>query len=454
MNRRNFFQQMTLAAGAPLVASAAAPATAPAIQPWFAEAGLGLFIHWGPSSVGEIEIGWGMFKGHGGKENTYWPTEKYRALADRFDPQNYDPDKWLAAAARAGFRYAVFTARHCDGYAMWPSQFGNFSTRTKMHGRDLVKPYVDACRKHGLKVGFYYIPTDWSFCPKGWPWAGFPRADKDFASSNPGRSLGIPKYVDMPLPKLQEYLEEFQAYLKGQLHELLTNYGKIDLIWWDGYDWPWPLNFRGEEITSWVRKLQPEIVQNDRYVAWRGTKNLGDYNTDLEARNPTTRPSSRIWEQCDIICGGWSYRGEAASCKPASYIIERLARDRAWGGNYLPDFGPLPDGTMPPAFYAICDEMEAWMKHSGVSVLGNVTSGPFPKGEDVPITCKGDTWYLHFIDPKPVACTLYSLRKIKSARMLRTGDAATWKSAGGEIVLLPPASRKPGIDEVMEVVWA
>lgn len=453
MQRREFFQQVALAAGAPLVEAAGTkPAAARPLPEWFSKAALGLFIHWGPVSLGEIEIGWGMYKNHDAP-NQYWPVAKYNALADRFDPQHYDPDRWMAAAKRAGFEYAVFTARHCDGYSMWPSAYGNFSTRQKMHGRDLIRPYVEACRKNGIKVGFYYIPTDWNFNPEGWPWPGFPRADKNFECQNPGHSLGVPKYVDMPLDKLQTYLDKFYAYLQGQLSELLTNYGKIDLLWWDGYDWPWPLDFHGEDMFAFVRKLQPDIVLNDRYVAWRGTKTLGDYNTDLEARDPTSRPSARAWEQCDIVCSGWSYRGANAACKPASALIERLARDRAWGGKYLPDFGPLADGAMPPAFYQVCDEMEAWRKHSGVSV-GDVTPGPFPRGEDVPITCKGDTWYLHFFAAKPVGCTLYSLRKIKSARMLRTGEPATWKSAGGEIVLVPPASRQLGVDEVMEVVWA
>ncbi len=452
MRRREFFQGAAFAAGVPLLGAQQEIAPAPPLPDWFPKAGLGLFIHWGPVSVGEIEIGWGMFKNHGGN-NPYWPVEKYNALADRFDPQKYDPDQWMSAARRAGFRYAVFTARHCDGYSMWPTEYGNFSTRQKMHGRDLVRPYVEVCRKHGIKVGFYYVPTDWNFNPKGWPWPGFPRADRDFRIQNPPYSIGIPKYVDMPLDKLQTHLDEFYAYVKGQVTELLTNYGKIDLLWWDGFDWPWPLNFRGGEMSAYVRKLQPGIVQNDRYVAWRGVKTLGDYNTDLEARDPTSRPSARTWEQCEQICTGWSYRGANAPCKPASALIERLARDRAWGGNYLPDFGPLPDGSMPPAYYQICDEMEAWRKHSGASV-DDVTAGPYPRGDDVPISCKGDTWYLHFFGPRPVGCALYSLRRIKSARLLRTGEPATWKAAGGEIVVVPPASRKTDIDEVVEVVWA
>jgi hypothetical protein len=163
------------------------------IQPWFHTAALGLFIHWGPCSVGEVEIGWGMFK-NVNPPNIYWPPEKYNALADRFNPQNYDPDKWMAAAARAGFRYAVLTVKHCDGYTLWPSNYGDFGTKQKMQGRDLVRPYVEACRKHGLKVGFYYCPADWNYRPKGWPHRSFPRRDPSFLYTDPMKR-GIPKFV-------------------------------------------------------------------------------------------------------------------------------------------------------------------------------------------------------------------------------------------------------------------
>ncbi|MDR3677427.1 MAG: alpha-L-fucosidase [Acidobacteriota bacterium] len=454
LQRRRFLQ--CLAAGACLPLAAQQPYEHAGavhrgnIQPWFHPAALGLFIHWGPCSVGEIEIGWGMFKDINAP-NPYWPPEKYRALADRFDPRNYDPNKWLAAAAKAGFKYAVVITRHCDGYAMWPSDFGDFGTKQKMKGRDLVRPFVEACREHGLKVGFYYCPTDWTYCPKGWPYAGFPRRDPNFNSYNPLKKMGIPIHVDMPQAELQRYFEQYYAYVKGQVTELLTRYGKIDLLWWDGYDWPNEVDLHGLEMEEYVRKLQPEIIQNDRYVSWRGKKSQGDYNTDLEAKDPAGRPPGD-WEQCEQICVGWSYRGPKATCKPASYLIERLARDRAWGGNYLPDFGPLPDGTMPPSYYAICAEMAEWMKHSAVSIY-NVDGGPYPDRSDCPITVKGDTWFVHFLTPSQRSATLKNVGSPKSATLLRTGKAVLWNKEGDDIVLVPAQSDFTSLDDVVRVVW-
>ncbi|MGA3322942.1 MAG: alpha-L-fucosidase [Terriglobia bacterium] len=458
MNRRNFIQSIATTAALPLAAHAhlnlaeGTDSTQPRrpSQAWFSRDGLGLFICFGISSLGNIEIGWGLFEDVG-KPNPYWPPEKYYALADRFDPQNYDPDRWMEAAARAGFKYCVYLARHCDGYALWPSEFGDFSTKQTMHGRDLVRPYVEACRKHGLKVGFYYSPTDWHYNPQGWPHQAFPRRDAEMHHSSP-QKLGIPKFVDMPIAEMQKYFEQFYAYVKGQVGELLTRYGVIDLWWWDGYDWPEGIDIHGEDMDRYVRQLQPHIVQNDRYCHWTSPKRMfGDYDTHFEARDPANRPEG-AWEQCEQVCVGWSWRGENAPCRPTSHLLERLARDRAWGGNYLPDFGPRPDGTMAPTYYAICDEMAAWMKHNSVSVF-DVEAGPYPERSDAPVTIKGNVWYVHFLSHQHPTATLTGVHSPKAAKLLRTGQTVAWKEDGDRVVLTLPAESPSDLDEVVEVTW-
>jgi alpha-L-fucosidase len=420
------------------------------IAPWFHRDGLGLFLHWGPCSVAEIEISWSMFESHKGKPNPYWPVEKYDALADRFDPQNFNPDVWMEAVAKAGFKYAVYITRHCDGYALWPSDYGDFGTKQKMHGRDLVGPFVDACRKHGMKVGFYYSPTDWHYNPPGWPHRAFPRRDPDFHYAQPKR-VGLPQYVDMPLPEIQKYFEQFYPYVKGQVTELLTRYGKIDVLWWDGYDWPDGVDLHAEEMEAYCRKLQPGIVLNDRYVSWEGKRHYGDYNTELEAKDPSQRPPG-AWEQCEQVCVGWSYRGPDAPCHPASYVIERLVRDRAWGGNYLPDFGPRADGTLAPAHYAICEKMAEWMKYGGVSVF-DVDGGPYPEKSDAPVTIKGKTWYVHFLSRQQRTATLSGMPEPRSAIVLRTGEKASWKKDGDALALTLPGEPATDFDEVVELTW-
>lgn len=415
------------------------------IQPWFPKAGMGLFLPWGPCSVGEIEGGWGLFRDMR-PPNRYWPVEKYMALADRFNPRDYDPERWLVAAKQAGFKYTAFLLRHHDGYATWPTEYGEFGTRQHMGGRDLVRPFVEACRRVGLKVGFCYSPTDWLFNPKGWPWRGFPLRDPEFRYRRPERSQGLPRYADMPIPQMQKYFDQLWAVVKGQMSEVLTRYGKIDLFWWDGYDWPVGIDHHGQELEDYVRMLQPEIVLNDRNMLWDKGRTLGDYSTAFENRNPAERPKG-VWEQCEAVCGTWSYEGERA-CKPASYVIERLVRNRAWGGNYMVSFGPRPDGTMRPVFYEICNQMAGWMKHSGESVF-DVEPGLYPDRSDVPVTIKGGTWYLHFLPPKQRAATLTGIKPPSSARLLRTGQAASWKADGGRVVVSLPESVPVEMDEVV-----
>ncbi len=182
MNRRNFLKSC---ATAPLAAAGVARAENP--KAWYPGAGLGLFLHWSIASVAQVELGWGLFKDVGGKDpHPAWPAEKYLALADKFNPQNYDPDKWLRAAAQAGFKYAVLTTRHHDGYALWPSAYGNFGVKQHMGGRDLVGPYVEACRRNGLKVGFYYSPGNWLFHPERLAVAGISAARRQVPLPPPG----------------------------------------------------------------------------------------------------------------------------------------------------------------------------------------------------------------------------------------------------------------------------
>jgi alpha-L-fucosidase len=412
---------------------------------WFSPAGFGLFVTWGICAVREVELGWGFYGDVGGKKGA-WPVENYIAQADVFNPKSYDPDRWMAAAANAGFRYAVLTTRHHDGYALWPSDYGSFSTKEHMGGRDLVRPYVDACRRHGLKVGLYYSPCNWLFNPPGWPHLGYPLRKSDFRYRRPERTLGTPRYTDATHEELQRHFETLYAYVKGQVGELLTRYGKIDLLWWDGYDWPIGTNIHGPETDAWVRRLQPGLVTNERYRLWAEHPTLGDFSTEFENRSPEKRPKG-AWEQCEAICGSWSYTGSA--CRSTAYVLERLVRNRAWGGNYLADFGPRMDGTMSDEFYRVCDELARWMKHSGESL-----DGALPLAEagqsDQPTTVHGDTWYVHLLGYQRKV-TITGRPRPKQALMLRTGAPADIEYSGGRTVVTMPVGLRSEMDEVIAI---
>ena len=307
---------------------------------WFGSAGLGLFIHWGISSAhGGIDLSWGMMANtpwdEGAKNrNKITPAEYFR-LAERFDPGHYDPDRWLAAAAKAGFRYAVMTTRHHDGYAMWPSGYGDFGTRTHLGGRDLVRPYVDACRRNGLKVGLYYSPPDWYWNRN---YTSFDFRSFDDSGYIPGRqAFGLNhEPVNIP-PKPDGWDERYCAYIRDQVVELLTLYAPVDIIWFDG----------GPEVISIeeIRKFNGGILVNPRMHGH------GDFKTP-ECVMPD-KPIEGWWELCESWAEcGWGYEKRGGEIyRPLDWMLGRLRPVRRMGGNYLINVSPRPDGTLPEPYY-------------------------------------------------------------------------------------------------------
>lgn len=403
---------------------------------WFGSSGLGLFLHWGISSVhGKLELSWAMMASvpWGQKpQNTVTP-EQYFKLAERFKPDKYDPDKWLRAAKAMGCAYAVLTTRHHDGFALWPSSYGDFSTRNYLDGRDLVKPFVEACRKNGLRVGFYYSPPDWHY-------------NRDYMSfnypSHSGKDPNAPwlnvRYEAVERPsKPATWDARYKAYIKGQVEELLTRYGKIDLLWFDG----------GPNAISIerIRELQPGIVVNNRMHGH------GDFITP-EWNMPTERPTGDWWENCASWFGGWGYRARAPY-QTAAWMLTRLIQVRAWGGNLLINVGPQPNGELPAAAYERMKEVAGWMKSNRESVFGT-SAGPWPERCNVPVTTKGDTWYLHALPDFKDAIVATGVEKPARVTLLRTGQALDYTYADGRLEVRIPESVRTSLPDVVKVVWA
>jgi len=311
---------------------------------WFGEGNLGLFIHWGISSVSaKVDLSWGMIA------NTPWETDParkmtptaYFALAERFRPRSYDPRAWLKAASDAGFRYAVLTTKHHDGFALWPSRHGTFNTSLYAGGTDYVRAYVEACRDLGLKVGLYYSPPDWYM----------QRSDMSFRFQSKG-TPDSPHYglnhepIELPPPS-PERTEAYRRQIRAQIEELLTDYGTIDLLWFDG----------GPDVISIddIRALQPSIVVNSRMHGY------GDYETP-ERTMPAQAPDG-WWELCDIWPegSGWGYT-EPHRYQPTEWVLSRWAQVKAMGGNYLINVAPNADGELPPAYYERIRELGAALR--------------------------------------------------------------------------------------------
>ena len=428
---------------------------------WFPDAGLGVFFHWGISSVhGEIDISWGM------RKNTPWdwrsmntnkirPSE-YFALAERFNPRDYNPDLWISAASAAGARYAVLTARHHEGYALWPSAWGDFSTRTHMQGRDLLQPYVDACRRYGLKVGFYYSPPDWhywrkffSFTSSNWDEVG-PR-EEDPEVFELGKKLGL---FSVDSPDLNEDWEpagerplpdsfqkaEYAKYLRGQIEELLTRYGKIDLIWFDGTP------DQGVEppiSQDEIRKLQPGIVINPRM------HRTGDFETP-ECELPS-EPIPGWWEVCfPWNRDGWGYSASEIY-HPLAWMLDKYAKTRAWHGNLLINLAPDADGKLPESCYRRLEGLAEWQKKNSKALV-HVDGGNWPVDCSVPYTVKDNIWYLFMAEGVRNAV----VRRDKEPRqvtLLSTGTPVPFAFGEGKTLVTLRPSQQSEDTSVVKLEW-
>lgn len=430
---------------------------------WFGEAGLGLFLHWGLSSVeGKGDLSWGMIK------NTPWDWQylnvnkmkpsDYYAQADRFDPEAYDPDLWMAAAAEAGVKYVVLTTKHHEGYALWPSKYGNFSTRTHMHGRDLLRPYVEACRRHGLKVGFYYSPPDWYYCKEYRSW-GYHAWDvvKDKIPQqciDMGLMFKGPDNLDMNWETCEvkkpdkAFVEAFYEYTRGQIIELLTGYGKIDVLWFDGTPGYWITNNDGEHelpITKEeIRQLQPGIVINPRMHG------VGDFVTP-ECYFPAEKPEG-WWEGCFIWNnGGWGYTANE-TYKSTEWMLSLLAKHRAWEGNLLINCAPRPDGRMPENYYRRMEEVARWMKKHKEAVF-DVKGCLWPEECTAPATHRGKVWYL-FLTDRPFAVVHGGKGAPVSATLMKDGSPVKYQVCeNGDVMFVTDLTQQTDDLAVIRVEW-
>lgn len=386
---------------------------------WFPDAGLGLFIHWDEGSVAGVETSWPMMAGRGRSWATQrkLPTEpvrisqveferivrekdygqgtnqmtpnQYWELAQQFNPTNFHPEVWLKKAQAAGFTYAVFTAKHHSGFAMWPSAYGGFSTlNSPMKGRDLVKEYVDACRAAGLKVGLYYSGPDWHF---NRDFQNFLYAYGGLVKSHPELQLDPdhnPRTTTHTPEELVAHQQAFAEIERGQITELLTHYGKIDVIWFDGRP---PIPNPEQTVISLdeIRKLQPGIVVNNRF------HRQGDFITPEGKLPPHLHLASDEWgELCSAWGYGWSYTGW--KCRPLNEILATLVQARADGVNHLLDIGPMANGDLSANICENLDHLAAWMQVNGEAIHGT-RALPEPERADVPAVSKGAIRYLYLI---------------------------------------------------------
>src|SRR5437660_5699398 len=374
-----------VASGLPAVAQSTGSQSAPVPQEsaeqrgdrerrmkWWHEARFGMFIHWGLYSVlGRHE--WVM-------EMEGIPAAEYAQIAKQFKPKPAAAREWARLARRAGQKYMVMTTKHHEGFCNFDTKTTDFCAPKQGPGRDLVREYVEAARAEGLRVGFYYSLMDWHH-PDG------ARCATD-----------------------EEARKRFVEYTHGLIRELMTNYGKVDVLW---YDVSWPLDadqWESERMNKMVFELQPDIIVNNR------NKLPGDFSTPEQ--HITAETNGRAWETCMTLNDSWGYQRADDAWKHPKQVIQNLIACTRDTGNYLLNIGPKPDGSIPEESVRILSEVGHWMDRNGPTIYG---SDPCQvrRSNYASFTRKGNTLYMHVhFWPGETVALSGLMTGVKGARLL------------------------------------
>ncbi|MYY12099.1 alpha-L-fucosidase [Streptomyces sp. SID4919] len=379
-------------------------------QPWFRDAKLGVFVHYGVYAVDSVAESWSFYDGE-------VPHERYMSQLGRFTASRYDPAAWADLFARAGARYAVLTARHHDGVALWDSGQGGLDVvRHTPAGRDLIAGYAHALRERGLKVGLYYSHSDWNHPDYPTVVHPDPPAHDDILAS---------AYVTP-----QDGVEDpaawarYLAYRDGQVAELIERY-RPDLLWFDGEWERSPEQWRMAELAGLIRAAAPDTMANARLTGH------GDYATP-EQGLPVRAPDGP-WELCLTVNDSWGYRQGDDNHKSVALLVRYLTETIAMGGNLLLDVGPREDGTISAAQTERLTGLGDWIRAHADAVHG--TAAGLPPGHHYgPSTLSADrrTLYLMCFDVPRESVTVRGLRTpVKRVRVLGTGAELGHRVVGG-----------------------
>jgi len=393
-------------------ASPAAPRPYPERLQWWAEARFGMFIHWGPVSLKGTEISWSRANtnpqcpNHGAI-----PADEYDSLYKDFNPTRFDAAQWVSLAKAAGIKYLVLTAKHCDGFLLWPSQASDYNISRTPFQRDICGELAQAARTAGLRVGWYFSPMDWR--------------DPDFRTA-----------------RNAVFLDRMHA----ELREVLGNYGPLDVLGFDGdgrepmYDQP--------RTYALVKSLQPNAVINNRL-------DLGPGNSDRQILSPHADyytpeqhvgayDDQRPWESCMTTSrkNQWAWGGADDGVKSLETCLGMLIRCAGGDGNLLLNVGPMPSGQIAAEQADLLKEIGAWLAKYGESIYGT-RGGPFKPGDYGVSTRQGNTIYVHVLEwPDDVLKLPPVSAVVRASRVLGGGRAEVRQTAAGWEVHVPAADRR------------
>lgn len=398
----------------------------------FADSRFGIFIHWGIYSL----FGQGEWYMHRAGIN----RDEYAMAADAFYPHRFNAQEWVSVFKESGAGYITFTTRHHDGFSMWDTNESEYNiVDATPFGRDVVGELANACHEQGMRLHFYYSHLDW-------------RRD-DYPLGRTGHKSGRdPGKADWP---------SYYRFMNNQLTELLTRYGKVGAIWFDGM-WDHdsdtvPFDWQLSEQYALIHRLQPQcLIGNNHHLAVNPGEDIQIFERDLPGENKAgfvqqaAQVSRLPLETCNTMNGMWGYKADDTDYKPTSELLHYLIRTAGKGANLLLNVGPLPNGELPAAAVSRLKEMGRWMADYGPTIRGT-EGGDVPPCEWGATTRRGKHLYVHVLDSGVVQVVLPPEVRVRSAKEYRTDLAIkTKRDRNGTVLKLH--SHRDYVDYVIDVV--
>ncbi|TDX01732.1 alpha-L-fucosidase [Dinghuibacter silviterrae] len=407
-----------------------------AARRWFDSARFGMFIHWGAFSVlGDGE--WVM-------NNRNIKVQDYQRLQQIFNPTAFDAHAWVSIAKAAGMQYITLITRHHDGFSDWDTKASDWKITNTPWGKDAVKMIADECHKQGIKLFVYYSLLDWT------------RSDYPYETGRTGKGTGRTAKSDYA-----HYLQ----FMKDQLTELLTNYGEIAGVWFDGYwDQTAPegaadrtprIDWKLDEIYALIHKLQPQaLIGNNHHLSPFPGEDFQMFEQDLPGENKSGldfQPISRLpLESCVTMNDSWGFNITDEHYKSPKELITLLVRAAGYGANLLLNIGPLPNGVIQPEFQERLQGMGDWLKTYGGTIYG--TRGGFLRPQDWgAVTQKGNHVFVHLLHVSGDTLSLPFPYKVRSAKAFASGAPVTYSVKDGRLLLRTEALDLQALDAVVDV---
>lgn len=376
----------------------------------FAESRLGIFIHWGLYST--------FAQGEWYMNNASVDAREYAKAMNGFYPHRFDAQAWVSAFKAAGAKYICFTTRHHEGFSMWDTRWSDYNIMNTPYGKDIVRQLAEECHRQGIKLHLYYSHIDWT--------------REDYPAGRTGRGTKRLDRADWPA---------YYRFMNNQLTELLTNYGEIGAIWFDGW-WDHdvdsvPFNWELEEQYKLIHDLQPGcLVGNNHHQTPFEGEDIQIFERDVPGENKAGLSGQDIsalpLETCQTMNHSWGYRVTDQEYKSTRELIQLLVRTSGKGANLLLNVGPQPDGTLPEAALTRLAEMGKWLDRYGESIYATV-AGDYREGDNLITTRNGNVLYVHILNTDIEQVKMPVAQKVKSVEVLGEGTRIDYKYRKGEL---------------------